>query len=71
MSELLDEQIKGWAAKLKSVLGMEIIQGKTTVAELSRAHDLPPSEIANWVDDGRRGMENALLATPQDVREQY
>jgi transposase-like protein len=49
----------------------EIIQGKTTVAEASRAHDLPPSEIEKWVDDGKRGMENALRANPQDLREQY
>jgi hypothetical protein len=40
------------------------------VAEASSAHDLPPSEIETWVDDGRRGMENALRANLQDVREQ-
>ncbi|WP_256733431.1 transposase [Burkholderia pseudomallei] len=47
------------------------MQGKTTVAEASRAYDLSPSEIENWVDDGKRGMENALRANPQDVKEQY
>ena len=71
MSELMDEQIKRWTAKRKSALVLEIIQGKTTVAEASRAYDLQPSEIENWVDDGKRGMENALRANPQDVREQY
>jgi len=71
MSELMDEQIKRWTAKRKSALVLEIIQGKTTVAEASRAYDLPPSEIETWVDDGKRGMENALRANPQDVREQY
>ena len=70
MSELMDEQIKRWTAKRKSALVLEIIQGKTTVAEASRAYDLPPSEIETWVDDGKRGMENALRANPQDVREQ-
>ncbi|KGV28203.1 putative transposase [Burkholderia pseudomallei MSHR4462] len=50
---------------------LDIIQGKTTVAEASRAYDLSPSEIENWVDDGKRGMENALRANPQDVKEQY
>ncbi len=50
---------------------LEIIQGKTTVAEASRAYDMPPSEIENWVDDGKRGMEDALRAIPQGVREQY
>jgi hypothetical protein len=45
--------------------------GKTTVAEASRAHDLPPSELEKWIEDGKRGMENALRANPQDLREQY
>lgn len=41
------------------------------MAEASRAHDLPPSEIELWVEDGKIGVENALRANPQDVREQY
>ena len=45
MSELMDEQIKRWTAKRKSALVLEIIQGKTTVAEASRGYDLAPSEI--------------------------
>ena len=49
----------------------EIIQGKTTVAEASRSYDVSPSEIEAWVDDAKRGMENALRANPLDVREQY
>ena len=66
-----DDEIKRWTARRKSALVLEIIQGKTTVAEASRAHDLPPSEIEKWVEDGKRGMENALRANPQDLREQY
>jgi transposase-like protein len=71
MSGLMDEDIKRWTAKRKSALVLEIIQGKTTVAEASRAYDLPPSEIESWVDDAKQGMENALRAKPLDVREQY
>jgi transposase-like protein len=71
MSELMGEQIKRWTAKRKCALVLAIIQGKTTVAEASRAYNLPPSEIENWVDDGRRGMENTLRTNPRDVREQY
>jgi len=71
MSELMDEQIKRWTVKRKSALVLEIIQGKTTVAEASSAYDLPPSEIENWVDDGKCGIENVLRAKSQDVREQY
>jgi len=71
MSTKMEEEVKRWTAKRKSALVLEIIQGKTTVAEASRAFDLSPSEIENWVDDAKRGMENALRANPLDVREQY
>jgi transposase-like protein len=67
----MEDEIKRWTARRKSALVVEIIQGKTTIAEANRAHHIPPSEIEKWVDDGRRGMENALRANPQDLREQY
>jgi transposase-like protein len=67
----MDEEIKRWTAKRKTALELEIIQGKTSVAEASRSYDLAPSEIESWVEDGRKGMENALKANSQDVREQY
>ncbi|MBF3727993.1 DUF1153 domain-containing protein, partial [Burkholderia pseudomallei] len=56
MRTKMDEDIKRWTAKRKRALVLDIIQGKTTVAEASRAYDLSPSEIENWVDDGKRGM---------------
>ena len=71
MSETLSDEIKRWTAKRKSGLVIEIIQGKTTVAEASRTYDLTPSEIEDWVEDGLKGMENALKANPLDVRQQY
>ena len=63
--------VKRWTAKRKSALVVEIIQGKTTVAEASRTYDLAPSEIETWVEDAKRGMENALKANPLDVRQEY
>lgn len=38
MSLTMDDSIKRWTAKRKTALVVEIIQGKTTVAEASRAH---------------------------------
>ena len=70
MSITMDEKIKRWTAKRKSALVMDIIQGKTTVAEAARAFDFPPSEIKEWIDDAKRGMGNALRAS-LDIREQY
>lgn len=67
MSTLMDEEIKRWTAKRKTALVLQIIQGKTSVAEASRAYDLQPSEIEVWLEDGKKGMENALRANPQDV----
>ena len=71
MSMTMEDDIKRWTAKRKAALVMEIIQGKRTVGEASRAFDLAPSEIETWVDEAKRGMENALRAKPMDIREQY
>ncbi len=71
MSIDMDEDIKRWTAKRKSALVMEILQGKKTVAEASRQFDLPPSEVEDWIDHAKAGMENALKAKPEDVRQQY
>ena len=68
---VMDEDVKRWTARRKSALVLEIIQGKTTVAEAARSYDLTPSEIEEWVDQGKSGMENALRAKPEDIREQY
>ena len=71
MSSQMNEENKRWSAKRKSALVLEIIQGKTTVAEASRQFDLTPSELESWVAQAKSGMENALRAKPQDVRQQY
>ncbi|MDZ4078645.1 MULTISPECIES: transposase [Hydrocarboniphaga] len=71
MSVVMEDEIKRWTAKRKGALVLEIIQGNKTVAEASRQFDLPPSELEDWVDQAKAGMENALRAKPEDVREQY
>jgi transposase-like protein len=63
----MEDDIKRWTAKRKTALILDIIQGKTTVAEASRAYDLPPSEIEEWVEDGKKGMENALRTKPLEI----
>ena len=71
MSAVMEEDIKRWTARRKAALVLEIIQGRTTVAEASRSFDLSPSEIEEWVDEGKRGLENALRTKPLEVREEY
>ena len=71
MSLEMEDDIKRWTAQRQSALVLEIIQGRATVAEAARAYDLTPSEIEDWVDQGKAGMENALRAKPEDIRDQY
>ena len=71
MSTVMEDEIKRWTARRKAALVLDIIQGKTTVAAASRAHDLTRAEVEGWVDDAKKGMENALRAKPLEVREQY
>lgn len=71
MSMKMEEDIQRWTAKRKAALVMEIIQGKTTVSEASRSFDIAPSEIEEWVDEAKRGMENALRTKPLEIKEQY
>lgn len=53
MSTPMEDDIKRWTAKRKTALILDIIQGKTTISEASRAFDLPPSEVKQWVDEGK------------------
>lgn len=55
MSLKIDEDIKRWTAKRKSALVVDIIQGRTTVAEASRAYGFSPAEVEKWVDDAQAG----------------
>jgi hypothetical protein len=41
MSVSMDDEIKRWTAKRKTALVMDMIQGKTTVAETSRRSTSP------------------------------
>lgn len=40
MSGAIDDEIKRWTARRKATLVLEVIQGKTTLAEANRAFDL-------------------------------
>jgi transposase-like protein len=44
------QEIKRFAAKRKAEIVMDIFQGKTTVAEVSRKYDLTPATIEEWMD---------------------
>jgi len=60
----MGNDIKRWTAKRKAALVMEIIQGKTSISEPSRAFDVSPAEIEEWVNEAKQGTVNALSAKP-------
>ncbi|GMG85379.1 hypothetical protein LNKW23_45990 [Paralimibaculum aggregatum] len=70
MGITMGEGIERWIAKRRSAIVVEIIQGRTTVAEAGRAFDLTPSEIGGRVEDARKGMETAPRTSSPDVRQQ-
>jgi len=47
MSEVMGEEIKRWTARRKSVLAIDVIQAKTTVAASSLHLDVSPAEIGS------------------------
>lgn len=65
------DQIRCWIARRKSELVLEIIRGKTIVAEAIQTHNSRCSEIEKWFEDGKRGIKSALRATSRNLREQY
>ncbi|RJE78698.1 hypothetical protein DWB67_16335 [Paracoccus sp. JM45] len=65
----MEDSIERWTDKRNTALVIEIIQGKTTVAEASQSFDLATSKIEAWVEDAKRGMENCLWANPLDIHE--
>lgn len=65
----MEEGIKRWTARRKAAVVLDIIQGKTSVAQAGRPFDLTPSEVNEWVEEGKRGMEKALRTKPLEFRE--
>jgi hypothetical protein len=68
---LMEDEITRWTVRRRAALVPEIIQAKTTVGEARRSYYLPTSEFELWVEDGKRGMENALRANSELASEQY
>jgi hypothetical protein len=67
----MEDEIKRWTAKRKTVLVLAAFKARPSWLMASRAFGLPPSEVEAWTDEGKRGMENALRTKPLEVKEQY
>lgn len=60
-----------WTAKRKLAVCLEIIKGKTTVAEVARQHGMTVNEVETWLERFHRGAEEFLKALPKEVEERH
>ena len=70
----LDWRLQGIALRgdQRAIIGKrEIARAGKARLPAARQFDLSPSEIEEWADQGKAGMENALRAKPDDIREHY
>jgi transposase-like protein len=64
------EDVQPWTAKGRAALVLEILKGKTTIAEAVRSHGLTVVEVERWKERFLAGAENALRSRPRDEEEQ-
>jgi transposase-like protein len=57
----MEEKRRRLTAKSKSEIVLDIFQGEASVTEISRAYDITPTAIEEWMKEARKGMENQLL----------
>lgn len=69
-TEERQEDVQRWTAKRRATLILEILKGKTTIAEAARTHGLTVAEVERWKERFLAGAENALKSRPRDEEEQ-
>ena len=63
--------VKRWTAKRKSAVVLDILRGKTTVAEVARQHDLTVAEIESWKARFMESAEEGLRTNPRDDKAKW
>ncbi|WP_321353080.1 hypothetical protein [Alcaligenes faecalis] len=56
----MDNDSDHWASEREGELILDIIQGRSTISEVSRSNNIPPSAVKKWMEDARRDIEIAL-----------
>ena len=64
------DEVQRWTAKRRAALLLEILKGKTTIAEAARTHGLTVAGVERWKERFLSGAENALRSRPRDEEEQ-
>jgi hypothetical protein len=57
MSTMMDEEIRRRTTRRESALILEIVQGRTTLAQKARKFELTPAEIDEWTDRGNQDFD--------------
>lgn len=56
----MDNDSDLWTSKREGELILDIIQGRSTISEVSRSNNIPPSVVKKWMEDAKRAIELAL-----------
>ena len=64
-------EIKRWTAKRKMAVVLELIQGKTTAAQVARQHDLTVAEVEGWREAFLAAGEERMRSNPRDAEAQW
>lgn len=56
----MDNVSDHWASERERDLVRDIIQGTSTISEVSRSNNIPPSVVKKWMEDAKRAIELAL-----------
>ena len=70
-SQSSNEDVQRWTAKRKTAVVLDLIKGKTTAAEVARAHGLTVAEVERWRDDFISQGSEALRSHPRDLATQF
>ena len=60
-----------WTAKRKAEVVLQILRNTITVVDVSRQHDLTPSEVQGWVDVFLKGGEQNLKTNAPYAQAQF
>ncbi len=60
------DEVQRWTAKRRAALILEILKGKTTIAEAARTQGPTVAEVERWRERFLAGAENALRSRPRD-----
>src|SRR5690606_36169771 len=56
----MDNDSDLWTSKREGELILDIIQGRSTISEVSRSNHIPASAVKKWMKDAVRNIEIAL-----------